>query len=331
MVCFFCLLFVIATLTAAPQASASTLVEGKIESELVPSPVEYYALLPPGYDETSEPLPLVLNLHGGGGSRDVLKRQQPLLDELWEAGSIVPMVVVMPSVRARCFYVDRHDGSERWETFLVGPFLEHLRSRFKVRRDRAGTLLTGISMGGMGSLRMAFKYPDRFGAVAAMEPGIEPVLQWKEIRPKHRFWRSDALLEEAYGDPIDEEYFASNNPATIVTRSADRIRESGLAIFLDAGDQDMFWLYEGSEFLHRVLWDQRVRHEYRLYLGDDHVGASLGPRTREAFAFLSDTLRRAPEDPVIDAARKRIDPLKRGLEEADHYGVDDHLIKGHSP
>jgi len=37
----------------------------------VPSPVEYYALLPPGYDETGEPLPLVLNPHGGG-RRDVL-------------------------------------------------------------------------------------------------------------------------------------------------------------------------------------------------------------------------------------------------------------------
>lgn len=331
MVRFCLILFVVVAVVAPPSISASTLVEGEVDSELVPSPVKYYAVLPPGYEKAAEPLPLVLDLHGGGGSREVLKRQQPLLDELWESGRIAPMVVVMPSVRARCFYVDRRDGSERWESFLVGPFLEHVRTRFKVRRDRAGTLLTGISMGGMGSLRMAFKHPDRFGAVAAMEPGIEPVLQWKEIRPKHRFWRSDALLEEAYGDPIDEEYFASNNPATIVTRSAEQIRESGLAIFLDAGDQDMFWLYEGAEFLHRVLWDQRVRHEYRLYLGADHVGASLRPRTEAAFAFLSHTLQQPQKDPAIEAARRRIDPLKRGLEEADHYGVDAHLTRAQSP
>lgn len=312
---------------AAPGAGASTLVAGSLESELVPGPVVYYAVLPPGYDAEGDPLPLVLDLHGGGGSREVLKRQQPMLDELWADGTIDPMVVVMPSVAPRCFYLDRRDGSERWESFLVGPFLDHLRSRFQVRSDRAGTLVTGISMGGMGSLRLAFKYPDRFGAVAAMEPGIEPVLAWDEIRMKHRFWRSDALLQEAYGDPVDEEYFAVNNPATIASRHAERIRESGLAIFLEAGDEDMFWLYEGTELLHRTLWEHRVRHEYRLYLGADHVGASLGPRSRAAFAFLAETLRTKETDPLVEAARRRIDPLKSRLDEADHYGVDAHLIR----
>lgn len=311
---------------APPPLVASTLVEGSVESELVPGPVEYTAVLPSGYESATEPLPLVLDLHGGGGSREVLERQQPLLDDLWAEGRVEAMVVVMPSVTPRGFYLDRRDGAERWESFLVGPFLEHVRSRFRVRRDRRGTMVTGISMGGMGALRLAFKYPDRFGAVAAMEPGIEPILEWDEMRPKHRFWRSDALMEQAYGDPIDEEYFASNNPATIVARQAERIRDSGLAIFLEAGDRDMFWLYEGAEFLHRTLWDHRVRHEYRLYLGADHVGASLGPRTQVAFVFLSETLRPPEADPRVEAARRRIDPLKAGLDEADHYGVDAHLI-----
>jgi S-formylglutathione hydrolase len=311
----------------AEAAKGSQLLDRKIESDLVPGPVEFYVLLPPGYDENGERYPLVLDLHGGGGSRAVLERQRPLFDELWSAGRIAPMVIAMASVTPRCFYMDSHDGKERWETFVLGPFLDHLRATWHVRQDPRGTLITGISMGGMGSLRMAFKHPDRFGAVAGMEPGIEPILEWNEMRPKHRFWRSDELMMEAYGKPVDAEYWAANNPAAIATRNAARIRESGLRVLIEAGDQDMFWLYEGTRFLHDVLWNQRIRHEFHFYLGEDHVGRSLERRTATAFEFLTATLRDPEPDPQIEAARRRIDPLKKDLDEADHYGVDADKIR----
>jgi S-formylglutathione hydrolase len=307
-------------------AAASELVPGQIETELVSGPVEYYALLPPGYSTTGERYPLVIDLHGGGGSRDKLAENQPLYDGLWADGRIPPMVVVMPSALQRGFYLDLRDGSQRWESFLIGPFLDHLRERFHVRTDARGTMLTGGSMGGMGSLRMAFKHPDRFGAVAALEPGIDPVLEWDEMRPKHRFWRDDELMERAYGKPIDEEFYAKNNPAWIAAHNADAIRASGLKILVEAGDQDMYWLYEAAEFLHQVLWKHRIRHDYHLYLGDDHIGPSLGPRKALALEFLAESLIDPVEHPSVTAGRKRLAPMKAVLDEADHYGVDQHLV-----
>ena len=68
----------------------------------------------------------------------------------WKAACCRPMMFVTPSVKPRCFYVDFKDGSEKWESFLVGPLLKHLRERFNIRQDREGTLVTGISMGGNG-------------------------------------------------------------------------------------------------------------------------------------------------------------------------------------
>lgn len=35
--------------------------------------------------------------------------------------------------------------------------------------------------------------------------------------------------------------------------NADRIRDSGLAIMLDCGDQDCFRLSDGAEYLHRAF------------------------------------------------------------------------------
>lgn len=311
---------------AAP--AAGELVDGELPSELVPSPVRYYALLPPAALRASaSPLPLLLFLHGGGGSRDALLRVRGMVEAAWQDGRLPPFVLVTPSVTERGFYLDRRDGSERWETFIRGPFLAHLRARLPVRGDAAATFLAGVSMGGMGALRIALKHPTEFGGAAGLAPGIEPVLAWADVRPKHRFWRSDALLQAAYGTPVDPAYYAANNPASIVVAQADAIRASGLKLFVEAGDADMFWLYEGAEFLHQQLWQQRIRHEYRLYHGADHLGPSLGPRTEAAFAFLLGTLRPPAMDAATRLARQRIDPLKRGLDEADHYGVDAHLIE----
>ena len=86
------------------------------------------------------------------------------------------MVVATPSA-GRSFYMDYKDGSQKWETFLVTEFLDHLRAKYKVTRERRGTLLFGISMGGMGALRMGFKYPEKFAGLAAMEPGIDPATE----------------------------------------------------------------------------------------------------------------------------------------------------------
>lgn len=302
------------------------LVEGSLASELVPSTVEYYALLPPNYAKAKDPIPLVLNLHGGGGSREALRNQQPNLETLWAADRIPPMLVVTPSVSPRCFYMDYKDGSENWESFLVGPFLEHLRSQFRVRTDRRGTMVTGISMGGMGSLRLAFKHPELFGAVAAMEPGIEPISDYKDMRPKHRFFRDDTLLTTIFGRPIDEVYWNANNPATIAQRNAESLRSADLRIFLEVGDEDAFWLYEGTEYLHQMLYDLKIRHEYRLYYGADHVGPTVAPRADSAFIFLGNTLADAERDPMVDATRNWLATLKRQLDEADHYGVDESVV-----
>jgi len=48
-------------------------------------------------------------------------------------------------------------------------------------------------MCGMGSSRLALKHPELFGGVAAIEPGIEPILHWKDMQPRRRFWRGDYL------------------------------------------------------------------------------------------------------------------------------------------
>ena len=181
-------------------------------------------------------------------------------------------------------------------------------------------------MGGMGSLRFAFKHPDVFGAVAALEPAIEPALDWKDVRFKNRFYRSDEVMETIFGKPVDREAWNANNPATIAHENADEIRKSGLKVFFEAGDEDVFWLYQGSEFLHRVLWDLKIRHEYRLYYGADHVGSSVPLRTKAAYEFLGKCVQEREPDPAVEVVRAYAAEIKQTFDETDHYGIDESLL-----
>lgn len=297
----------------APGVMASQLIEGRLESKLVPAPVEYNALLPDGYDAAKEPLPLLLFLHGGGGDKSFLNRMRPIIDEMWKAGTLPPMVVVTPSA-SRSFYMDFKDGSQKWETFIVTDFLEHLRSRFKVTKERKGTLLFGISMGGLGALRLGFKHPEKFEGLAALEPGIDPVLKWKDLSARYKFYRGPDLMQTIFGKPFDEAYWEANNVATIAVNEAGKLRAAKLGIYIEAGDEDLFYLHEATEFLHRILWDQKIPHEYHLVRGADHVGRTIRPRAMEGLAFLARLLNPPPPDPEVEAARKRMEPLKKAAE-----------------
>lgn len=245
--------------------------------------------------EPAAALPLLLFLHGGGGSADQLAERRGLFESAWQAGSLPPLVVATPSCQ-RSFYLDRFDGKQQWETFLLEELLPALRQRYPVDPRRAGTLVSGVSMGGMGGLRLAFKYPERFAAVAVLEPGIEPALCFAEVPLRDRLYRDRETMQERYGEPIDEAHWQANNPANIARANAGAIAQSGLDIYFECGDEDTLYLQHGAEFLHRVLWDAGIAHEYRLVRRGDHLGTSLLERFQQMLGFLGRHLDPPPAD-----------------------------------
>ena len=284
----------------------SQIIDAEFATSLVPSPLKYTVLLPDDYKKATERLPVLFYLHGGNGNgHDFVAGTRGVFETMWKDGRLAGMVVVAPSVQ-RSFYMDYRDGSQKWETVLTGPFLAHIRAQFRVTAERRGLYLLGISMGGMGGLRMAFKHPELFAGVAAMEPGIEPALAYRDIKLEDRFWRSDELFGEIYGSPVDEDYWAVNNPATIAQKDPRRLIESSLGIYLEAGDEDSFGLDRGTEFLHRILRDAGVPHEYHLVRGADHLGRTLQPRLQEALECISRLVKPPPPDPVVAALRQQI-------------------------
>lgn len=288
-------------------SDATNVIVETFEQDCVPGRAEYALLRPAGAAQSA--LPLLLLLHGGESDCSFLARTEPLITACWEQGELPECVVATPSVGAS-FYMDYRDGSQRWETLVA----ERLPAQIAAAHggvDLERMLLCGMSMGGGGGLRMAFKFPERFKAVAALEPGVEAAYAFAEIPLRDRFWRDDSSFEMIYGKPVDEAYWQANNLVNLARDQADRIRASGLAIFLEAGSDDAMLLQHGTEFLHRVLWDHGVKHEYRHVLGADHVGASLPDRFRNAFGFLGRALRARPESPEVAMFHAWVDQMKK--------------------
>ena len=286
-------------------ADASDYVEDVFETALVPSPLEYSVLRP---DTDAEALPVLLFLHGGGGNRRWLASNRGLFERAWRQGILPPLVVATPSSTPMSYYMDFHDGSERWTTFLAGEFPRLIAERHGGDAQRLA--IAGYSMGGVGALRVSFKNPEAFVAAVGMAAGIEPALDFDALPAWYEGWKPPRLGTR-FGTPVDRTFWAANNPASIAAADPDRLRASGLSILIECGAEDQFHNHIGNEFLHRVLTEHQVPHEYRLVLGEAHVPVAP-ERVLAAFEFIGRALRGAGEAKRTARARwdARLAPMR---------------------
>lgn len=262
-----------------------------LESTTMGMSVPMSVVLPPGYD-SSESLPLLIRLHGGGEDRAELIDSLPIFEEMWTREELPPLVMVSFSSGPGSWY------GGAWEQFVVDELPRWANEQFNTRLDREGTVMTGVSMGGYGSLKIGFKNPHRFRAIAPLEPAIEPSLERTPGHRRNTWYRMEDMETLVWGSPLDEAAWLADNPATIARDNADAIGASGLEIYLEVGDKDYINLHDGAEFMHRVLWDHDIRHEYHLVRWADHVGRSLDRRLAEAHRFLAAALAGGLDEPI---------------------------------
>lgn len=260
---------------------ASKVIRGDVKSELVHATVPFVTLQHhAGHGDRS-----LLQLHGGGSSAEELAFLEPLIELAWERSELPPMLLVCASTPPFGFYMDSRDRSELWETFLVEEFLPHLRQTYRVGTERQSSAIIGMSMGGYGALKIAFRRPELFIAVRAVDPAILPALSLSDLIPRNLLLIVESLA--ALGvQPPDEGHFSANNPASILVKNRDKVVATRLRIYMEAGSADTVRLHEGTEFLHRIPWKLDVPHEYRHVLGAGHIGPSLERRYLDALSFV---------------------------------------------
>lgn len=111
--------------------------------------------LPEDYNKNKVMYPLLLFLHGSGESGDwleLVKKNGPPM--LIEYGKKFPFIVVSPQCP---------EDQEEWSLDVLDMLLDEMVRRYRVKEECI--FVTGLSMGGTATWRLAYAYPDRFAAI----------------------------------------------------------------------------------------------------------------------------------------------------------------------
>src|SRR2546427_8610481 len=119
------LFFLFCALAAAPARAAGRAECLSLSSKILGRAVPYCVLLPPTYDaQKTTRYPVLYFLHGLGENEQILLQAggMNLVEDLREQNQLGEFLIVTPA-GDRSFYINSHDGRERYEDFLVREFL----------------------------------------------------------------------------------------------------------------------------------------------------------------------------------------------------------------
>lgn len=203
----------------------------------------YSVYLPDGYPANG-PYPVLYLLHGLGGSETDWPNvggAGRTADRMIEKGVINPMIIVMPDGEDS-WYADTgvYGGPGAFETAIMADLIRHIETTYAASPLPGARAIAGLSMGGFGAIRLAFKHPDRFAAAVSFSGAIvEDDLPGKPVSATQR-----KLFRGAFGKPFQPSAFNRENVFTHLPGFA--IAQNRPRVLLTVGDDDYFKLYEGA-------------------------------------------------------------------------------------
>ncbi len=247
---------------AAPQARL--LESMAMNSSLMNQVVKFSIYLPPDYYVSNRRYPVLYLLHGLGDNETSwvqFGEADRMADEGIKAGELPPMIIVMPNAGVT-WYVNDYQNKIRYEDMFVQELIPHIDSSFRTRTQREFRALSGLSMGGFGSLVLAMHHPELFIACAALSAAVRTDETFASI-PDDRY---NTVYAPIFSGPVKGQErltvaWKRNSPITLA-KSAPETDLTKVHWYLDCGDDDA--LTVGNSMLHLALLDRKIPHEYRV-------------------------------------------------------------------
>jgi len=196
-------------------------------SDAMQCDVGYNIYLPPGYAEGDARYPMIYWLHGLNNCESTDYFPAKYLEQGIRSGALPPTILVYPNGWWCGFYSDSADGRILSETTIIKELIPHVDRTYRTIPKREGRAIQGMSMGGFGALKFAFKYVDLFSSVVAFAPAL---VDAQELSTRH-----PQILQTMFNG--EAQRFTENTPATWALKNAERIRNH-LPIWIICGAED---------------------------------------------------------------------------------------------
>jgi S-formylglutathione hydrolase FrmB len=225
--------------------------------------INYSIYLPPDYDVSNRSYPVVYLLHGYSDNETAwvqFGQVNATADHAIASREIPPMIIVMPDAGVS-FYVNAFDGSNPFEDIMIREFIPFIDKTYRTRASREFRAVSGLSMGGYGSLIYAIKHPDMFASCAAFSSAVftdDEILAMPD-QQYNNFFAKIFGMDDEKGRLTDywQQHSIINLVNTLPKDQVNRVR-----FYIDNGDDD--FLFEGNAMLHIAMRKRGVNHQFRV-------------------------------------------------------------------
>lgn len=257
--------------------------------------------LPPSYDaSTSKRYPVVYFLHGysvGAETYDAMAKFQDAVDRAAAAGNEVIMVVPDVNTKFKGAMFSPSPTTGDFVRFAAVDLVSYIDGHYRTLAKPASRGLSGHSMGGYGTFRVAESYPGVFSSIYAMapcclSPGTINAQQLQSVAaltpeaiakaggfdlaqaaqlsawapdPKNPPYYVSTAMKDGQVDPLLLARLHANSPLVLLPQYVPALK--GLeAIRLEVGDKD--FLLGDDTLMHQELDRFGIAHEWKVFEGD---------------------------------------------------------------
>lgn len=266
------LLLAVLLLHSPAQAQTSRLREDSVQSAALGRQVKYRVLVPQGYDASLQRYPVLYLLHGLTGDY----RDWTTKTNLAEYSRPLPLIIVMPD-GGNSWYTNAADGSAKFEDYMASELPADVAQKYRTINSRHGRAIAGLSMGGFGALKLAFKRPAQFSVAGSFSGAFGVTLEGE--------------LESRIGTVESERLRSIFGPPDSITRKendvfalAAALRPAGAPyIYIDCGTSDA--LIASNRQVVEALSKSGAAYEYHE-VGGSHAWDYWDRRVREFLTVL---------------------------------------------
>ena len=232
-----------------------------VKSEILKMERKYSIYLPSGYNESDQAYPVLYLLHGSGDDHTgwvQFGQVQHIADKTIEEGKCARMIIVMPDANTgRRGYFNDITGDFNYEDFFFNELIPHIEKTYRVRNERRYRAISGLSMGGGGTIFYTLHRPELFAAAAPLSAstGSWEFDQYKRRQANESSKITEAQLEAFYKRHAIEEIIKNSSKEEL-----DKIKQ--VRWYISCGDDD--FLYEGNSLMHITFKKNDIPHEFRI-------------------------------------------------------------------
>jgi len=138
--------------------SENTVKTVNFESKLMRETLPYRVVLPLSYFRNEKEYPVLYLLHGLYGSFE----NWTTLTDIIEYAKDLELIIINPEGKNNWYTDNPNLESHRFESHILREIIPDAEKRFRIKKSRETRLIGGLSMGGYGAFKFAFRRPELF-------------------------------------------------------------------------------------------------------------------------------------------------------------------------